>query len=428
MSNAQDTVDAITAETARLTAETARLNAQIARLAAERALAAATDPQTTPLADLQAQTALATASQTLANAQTDARIAQTIGTVRNASYTGAVELKEKAGMLEAKLLATKAVEDAAKRIAGEVIAAAREKKTDAVSIVLSPGSSFRSPERLALYKFRIDTLNKIFDNVLPTPKAGDRLEGAFAVPAVASAGLEAAGKLLSFFKTDYTVGGLDVALDESVAMYAIAGALSAHKNVHVKLPHVHLPAERAKATQQLIDDITGLLTKRQRAAARAALLTVDAKRAELELAQAKAEDKPDIQAELTGLLSDETRVKEAIAAYDAFVASLTTGAGTPAREPLADLVADMALDLALSVADGSSPRLLLIRLEGSGGGILLKKNLLTGLGAAPLYHMGGAAISYLFLDGATGQVVKGGTVAQHGGFTRSADMQATLSR
>ncbi|HYE88552.1 MAG TPA: hypothetical protein VEA16_19455 [Vicinamibacterales bacterium] len=430
MANEQQSPDPIESETQKVTKQTALLNAQIEQLKAERELAAVKNPTTTPLAELQAQTALASAAQELANAQTNARIAQTIGTVSNASYTGAVELKDKAGMLEAKLLATKAIDQAATRIAGEVVSAAARLRKDKseVTIVLAPGSSFRSPERLAVYKFRVETLNRIFDRVLPAPKPGDRLEGAIAVPAFASAGLEAAGKLLSFFKTDYSVEGVDVSLDESAAMYAIAGALSAHEGVRVKLPLVHLPEERAKATQQLIDDVTGLLTKRQRAAARATLLAADARRAEAELAQAKPEDKADIQAELAGLQSDEAKLKEAISAYDAFVTSLTTPVGTPAREPIADLVADMALERALTVANGSSPGLLLIRLEASGGGILLKKNLLTGLGAAPLYHMGGAAISYLFLHGASGEVIRGGTVAQHGGFTRSDNMQSALAR
>lgn len=436
MANAQQTPEEIAADTARYTAEAARLtartaveNAEAAYAAAQRARAQAANLTTTPLADLQAQLAIENANRDLAIATTDSRIAQTIGTVRNASYTGAVELKEKAGMLEAKLLATKAVHDAAQRIATAV----RSSVTDMQTVVLAPGSSFKAPERIAMYRFRVAMLRKVLGDALDSAAAGGveaaGLESVAALPAVASAGLEAAGKLLSFFKTDYSIGGLDVALDESVAMYAVAGALGPH--ALVKMPVLHLPSEKQAAIETIMKDVSELLAQRQRAEALALVAAARVKRAERELTTAKDDVKGDIQDEIVALTASEAQLKSAVSAFDAFTTGLITPAGTPAREPLADLLSDLALDSVLTqapAAGGKTPLLLLIRLEGSGGGILLKKNLFTGLGAPPLFHMGGAAVSYLLLEGATGRVLQGDTIAQHGGYTQSSKMGQTLGQ
>jgi hypothetical protein len=71
--------------------------------------------------------------------------------------------------------------------------------------------------------------------------------------------------------------------------------------------------------------------------------------------------------------------------------------------------------------------ILLLRLESAGGGFLVKKNLLTGLGSMPLFHSGGATVTYLLLDGKEGRVLKGDVVPVHGGFVASNKMEATLN-
>ena len=419
MANAQETVETINQETARLQAETARINAQAALLAAERARLKAEDGR---LPHIQDQTALEAARQQHADAATNARIAQSIGTVRNASYTGAVELNDKAGMLEARLLATKAVAAAAAGMTDEIRATVAGRP-----VVIAAGTDFKSPERIALYRFRVGMLKKLLDTALAGEESRGGTESVAAMPAVVSAGLEAAGKLLSFFKTDFTIGGIDVTLDESVAMYAVSGALAKEGN-SVKWPALHMPEQRQLAVQSILQDMTDLISLRQRVEARAIQAASDASRAEREASKAPENEKAEIALEIAEYRATEARMKSAMAAYDTFAASLSTSTGT-APEPLAELISDMGLEIALKTGSDNAEKgtlLLLVRLEHSGGGYLLKKNLLTGLGAPPLYHMGGAAISYLLVDGRTGAIIRGGTVARHGGYTKSSKMSEAL--
>ena len=419
VANAQETVETINQETARLQAEAARINARAALEAAERARLRAVDVR---LPDIQGQLALETARQQLADAGTNSSIAQSIGTVRNASYTGAVELKDKAGMLEARLLAMKAVADAAIGVSGEIGTVVTGRP-----VVIAAGTDFKSPERISLYRFRVDMLKKVLLAALAGDESTNGTEAAAAIPAVVSAGLEAAGKLLSFFKTDFTVGGIDVAVDESVALYAVSGALAKEGN-SVRWPALHMPEQRQLAVQSILQDMTDLITLRQRVEAKAIKAASDASRAEREASKAQDSEKAEIALEVSEYRATEVRMKTAMAAYDTFAASLTTSTGT-GPEPLADLISDMGLAIALKTSSDDAakgPLLLLVRLEHSGGGYLLKKNLLTGLGAPPLYHMGGAAISYLLVDGQTGMIMRGGTVARHGGYTKSSKMRESL--
>ena len=60
---------------------------------------------------------------------------------------------------------------------------------------------------------------------------------------------------------------------------------------------------------------------------------------------------------------------------------------------------------------------------------MTKKNLwCTLLGGAPLYHMGGASVSYALLDGTTGAVAAAGVVPIYGGYVKSTEVAATLSQ
>jgi hypothetical protein len=110
--------------------------------------------------------------------------------------------------------------------------------------------------------------------------------------------------------------------------------------------------------------------------------------------------------------------------YDAFASSLTTPDAN-GTVPVSVLVQEHAIDAALKAGAG----VLLLRLENTGGGYLLKKNLWTGLGAEmPLYHMGGATVTYLLLAGANGRVLAGDVVAIHGGFVRTDALREELQK
>jgi len=110
-----------------------------------------------------------------------------------------------------------------------------------------------------------------------------------------------------------------------------------------------------------------------------------------------------------------------ISLYDSFASALTTPDANGAV-PLTLVAQEFARDTTLK-AGGD---VLLLRLESSGGGFLVKKNLWTGLGAMPLYHMGGATITYVLLSGPDGKVKAGDVVPVHGGFIRTDRIRTEL--
>src|SRR5262245_44825861 len=120
MADPSGNIDDIKKETALIEAETARINAEVARLNAERAKAEAQKPPDSTLKDLQSQTSIATAQKDLSTAQTNAKIAEVIGDVKAGPFNGSVDMKDKAGTLEATLFAHKAVRESAAKIASSI--------------------------------------------------------------------------------------------------------------------------------------------------------------------------------------------------------------------------------------------------------------------------------------------------------------------
>lgn len=365
-------------------------------------------------------TALAEAEKTLAKAETDAKIAKQIGEVKNASYSGAVDLGDKTGTVEARLLATKAVAAAAAKIVKDL------GETRPTVLVL-PDRSFDSFSNYMAYEFRKQIVTNALTSVLPkdttTPPAAG-IAGA-AAPAVISAGLDAMGKLLSFFKTDYKFGGIDVSLDESVAIAAVAGQLKANPGIKVLTPKMYMLQEQDKAIKALVADLQALVSLRSRAAseqrlhkARMASHVEDAAKATDANQKKESEKKAEAEKEQIA------RIQSAIDIYDQFSASITATPAEGQKLPLLNLVEEKAI---WTMANEPGTGVLLVRLEVTGGGYVVKKSMWTGLGGAPLYHMGGSAITYTFLDGQQGTVLAAGTVAVHGGFVKSSELAELLS-
>jgi hypothetical protein len=253
-----------------------------------------------------------------------------------------------------------------------------------------------------------------------------------ATPALVSAGLDAFSKLLGFFKTDYTIGGIDVKLDESLLLYSVAGKLTA-KEVH--LPLVYAPVAQTSAIAGLAEELSELVDLRGRAATQFSELNnriadlqkqaaeLDKQASGAEDANAQNPDKDTLLRAIAGLKPKTDQLTGVIALYDAFASSLTTPDAN-GTVPVSVLVQEYAVDAALGAGAG----VLLLRLENTGGGYLLKKNLLTGLGAMPLYHMGGATVTYLLLAGANGRVLAGDVVAIHGGFVQTNQLREELQK
>lgn len=420
------TAEEIRKETERLRAETERINAEAERIRAQRAREALDAPTDTTLADLKRAEEVALAQEKVAKAETGAKIAAEIGEVKAATYSGAVDLKEKSGTVEAMLLATKAVNGGAAKL----VQAIDTTITSGKNVIVLPGRSFQSFQRLTIFEFRRQLVARALLGVLEPAKPAATPDpnlppaaGAAAGAAVVSAGLDALSKLLSYLKTDYTIGGVDTTIDEAVAIYAVAGAL-ADKNKAAFVPTTFMPSAQAAAVEALSQQMGELVALRARVEALRSKTSTEAATRETVVAGETEADKKKRVEEAAELRRKEAACQAALAAYDSFAASLTTPDTPGGAIPLLALANDFALRH--QVGQNNS-QVLLVRLEATGGGYMLKKNLWTGLGAVPLYHMGGAALSYLLLDGATGQVLKGGSLAVHGGFVKSKDLPTHLA-
>jgi hypothetical protein len=366
-----------------------------------------------PISELQKLMADAKAQKELSDAQTLSAVSRLIGEVKVGSYTGSVDMKPSAGNEEALLLGARAVKEAATKVA---------KAVNTISggptiIYIFAAKEFPNFHHLLTYRVRKELIKQAFavaEVVKPKPARPD--SEAVATPALISAGVDAFSKILGFFKTDYTLSGSDVKLDESMLLYSVAGEL---KDKEVHLPLVYAPVAQTDAITRLSAELLELVELRGCAVKKHE--EINEKVAALEKSAAGAVNPSN--EEITRLKQKADQLSGVIALYDAFASALTTP-DTNGMVPVSVLVQEYTLDIALKANAG----VLLLRLENTGGGYLLKKNLLTGLGAMPLYHMGGATVTYLLLAGPNSKVLAGDVVAIHGGFVRTDQLREELQK
>lgn len=407
------------------------LDAQKSLLDAQRALEKAQEPVDKRLDDLRNQKALADAKRDLATSETDALKAQLFGTVTAGNFTGSVDMKEKVGIAEANLLASQAIRTAGARIAARVRASI---SADPSSVIpkedhsanpatpadTPPGSvhplflfsvkDFPNFQRLISFRFRKELVRQAFQSAGITIET-EALEEV-AAPAVISAGLDAFSKILGFFKSDFTVGGIEVKADDSQLLFAVAGYLRAGFDLHV--PTVYSPAAQTAAVSRLAEELTALVFLRAKAESEARTTSSEIDKLE------KGNDEEKKRA--TMLKAQLEQLKGVLALHDSFVSSLAIP-DSNGNLPIAALAQEFAIDDSLQKSMA-----LLVKLENAAGGYFVKKNLLTGLGAMPLYHMGGSTASYILLAGNNGQVLDSGVVPIHGGFVKAGRVAGELSK
>jgi hypothetical protein len=360
---------------------------------------------------LDAQKATRDAKTALDGAQNSAAVGRAIGDVKAGPYTGTVTAKDKAGTIEAFLLSALAVKEAASGIATAVRSVLDSERPDGVrNLYVFGAKEFPAFRRLADFQLRVQLLRQAFQTASVKQKRAGAVPGVKRfVPSLAtiSVGLDAFGKILGFLKTDFETGAIDAKLDESLLLYAVAGKLRA-KKIKVHLPLIYAPAAKSgtptPAPDSLTAELEDLWEKRTTAAA-------DAKK--LEAAEGAEQQDPERLAVCRG----------AVALYDEFAAWLSKADATSGETPLGAVAQEIALRSAL--ADGYG---LLVHLEASDGGYELKKNLLAGLTGMPMYHMGGAAVSYLLFSGADGTVLDSNVIPIYGGFVKSDELRSFLRR
>lgn len=426
----QKQIDQLKLEKEKLDAEKAKLDSQKALADAQKALAdsqkaleQAKSSSGKQLTDLQSQKALSDAQKALAEAQTQAALSKYIGDVKAGAYSGTVDMKEKAGTEEALLLSSRAVQESSAKIAKAI--ATGEQSRQLQKIYIFGSKEFPTFQRLLTFRFQKELIKQAFKAAGVMKPEGE--EGRKEVPAlaVASAGLDAFSKILGFFKTDYTVGGIEVKLDESLLLFSVAGGLKKQgKEVH--LPLVYEPNTQGSTVEELTKALADLVDLRSRAVAASnqmkdAIADNEKKAAAPNLDPAT---KDALLATAAALKAKVDQLKGVIALYDSFVESLTTP-DSNATVPLMAIAREYSIAAALE-DHGKGSAVLLLRLENSGGGYLLKKNLLTALWKMPLYHMGGATVAYLLLSGPDGQVLAGDIIPMYGGFVKTDHLRKKL--
>jgi len=430
---------------AKATAGKQLADAEKDKIEAERALERARKPPDAAAEALQSKAAAAKAEKDVADAQkaaadaskaaADASKAQAdasaaafkarFGEVPTSPYKGDVSLKENAGKAEALLLAAQAVRSAAAAIVAAIDPKPR-------SVMLVPSADVPSFDNLLSYRVEIGILQRSFakmDELSVTagtaepPEPGDAqversMESAPAerVPPFTAAGLavEAADKLLGFFKTDYTVGGIDVALEDATLLNELAGRLT-RTGVTVYLPKVFNAIELRQAGAKLIDELEDLALRRVNAdSAAASHERLAAAWTERAAKEANEASKKSMLSTGDAHARAADAIRKATAAYDSWFAKQSSP-NDKNVVPIAAVIREQSLMTALE--RGRS--LLVVKVHASGGSYYTKKNLWTGLGFMPFFNMGGTVVSFALINGQSGVVAAAGTVPVHGGYFKA---------
>jgi hypothetical protein len=412
--------NAATRQVTDLENQKALADAQKALADSQKALDQAKSAAIRQVTDLENQKALADAQKALADAQSQAALAKYIGDVKAGPYSGSVTMKDKAGTEEALLLGARAVKECAVKVAKAV-------RGKASKFYIFGATSFPNFHRLLAFRFRKELIKQAF--AAADIKGPEEPREEMVTAGMVSAGLDAFSNILGFFKTDYEIGGMEVKIDESLLLFAVAGNLSRmdgalpEKEVH--LSSVYEPNAQKSTITALTDELAELVYLRSLAANEANQMKDTITETEKRAADSQnATAKDALLKSVAELKSKLDQLNGTVALYDSFASALTAPDSTTGAMPLSALVQEFAIDTALKTGGA----VLLLRIENSGGGYLLKKNLLTALWKMPLYHMGGATVTYLLLDGAQGKVLAGDVIPVYGGFVKTDDLRNELRK
>lgn len=439
---------------AKATAAKELADAEKARIDAQRALERAREPLNPADEAREAKTAAAKVDKELAEAQkaaADAARAEAdaskakadadlaafkarFGEVPASPYHGDVTLKENAGKTEALLLAAQAARSAAAAIADTVKAKAGE-------VMLIPSPDVPTFDNLMRYRAELGIVQKAFDETdrvsnaarekepkdseeppAVTVARGPRRERA--VPPIAAAGLalDAADKLLGFFKTDYTVGGIDLTLEDATLVNELAGRLT-NNGVTVYLPTVFNGNELEQTAAKVIAELEGLALRRAACASTAAAHTrLTAVWADRAAKETDEEKKNEITAAAEAHRQAADAIGKATALYDGWFARLSSPDEKSTAVPIVAVIRERALMNALD----NGRALLVVKLHASGGSYYTKRNIWTALGRMPFFHMGGTVASFALIAGNTGAVKAAGTVPVHGGFVKASRLAGEI--
>ncbi len=394
-------------------------DAQARLLTSQRALAAAQtqDPSAVQLTAATATANLAAQQKALADSQ--AGIVKGNFTVPESGFTGSITAGDKAGTIEASLLAAGALNIAAAHIAkdvkatGTIILYTTSQVPDFQALI-----SFRAQRTStdALLQSAADKLDQVMPKAAPLLPAVH--EAAF--PSMVGAAFDAANKLLGYFRTDYTIQGITLTPDDVLLINALSSKLSGKATVLVPATYnaAALGTEVPILTQ-LKSMASMRIEVQQKADVASGLVTALDKAAATEADGAKKQQEISVSAELK-TAADQAKI--ALTLYDGLMAKITTP-DDKAQVPLTAIIQQDAVQTALA----GGARLMTAKVSTVGGSYYTRKNLWSFFGCMPFFTMGGVVVSYNILDGKTGAVLSAGVVPIDGGYYKVGKLPAKFS-
>jgi hypothetical protein len=363
------------------------------------------------------QIAAAKAAKELADAQL-AAFKAAVGDVPRSGITGSVTLQgEKVGELEATLLAAHALKKAATTIAVQVAAVVAPNA--GITVVAAP--DVPAFQALLAYKAQHALVRTALLSGIQASSAFPSGRDAAALPMAGAAGvaLDVASKLAGFFRSDFTVGGVALSLDEAAAVNEVAGQLC--QKFVVVVPGVFNPRALTDAGGTVVTQVTDLSVSNQEAERRLAEHEAAADQLTRAIAaEADADRKRAFEDELTKHKTVLDSLRSAVALFATWMTKLSS-ADDKGVTSLATIAKEQA------IIDGlAGGHLLTVKVQKAGGGFFVKKNLWTAFGEMPLYHMGGVAVTFALLEGSSGKVLASGAVPVYAGFVKSKEVQTTL--
>ena len=334
------------------------------------------------------------------------------------SIPGDVKLDGAAGSMEIELLSSTTVSDVAQRVAQRVDNFCAGKNITIYLYTGQEGQQGMSLQALSVYRSQEQLVRLGYEAALanssetfkkssllePPTGGGDRQDFPLPVPAVVAAStlvLDSATKLLSFFRSDYTISGSTLSTPDSILATEVANFLivSGHS---VLMPQIYNRPSLAVGVQGVFEDCQFL--DRQR----------------VEAIRNIAEHKKQVDAVGTdGALKDEhqaaaDRLRSAMSLHESLEKELFTvdGKGDINLEKVA---MDIAVERAISSISGGA-YMLLLKDTKAGGTSYTEKNLWTGFGGIPFHLGAGIVTSFLLFNGKSGQVEASGVETSHSGY------------
>jgi len=394
-------------------AEKAAIEVEIARDDAKKKLAASQTPSDPEKKARDAALDAAKSAKEMADAQkaqADAQAAALkakFGDIPQSGISGSVKADQSAGSFETALLAARAANKASLMIAEAVV----QTGSAAQGCKLLVYAAGEVPGFQAVTGF-LCQCSMILQALVDAVALSDQSAQAEVAPrtesiAVAGLALDAATKLLGYFKSDYELKGSEVAPDHVLLAKMVAGALLVklkEKNVVVYLKETFNPTAVAMAEDGFKSALGDLVFQRNRAAA--ALIVQERTGADLAAKLTALTGDTPQDRELKGQLGKQQmrqqgvadKLKAALAAYDTLASKLAS-----ADPSVTALMRE--LDVWNMLRESSS-LLLVVKMEKAGGSNFTIKNILTGLGRGmPFYAMGGVIASYALFQGSTGTLL-----------------------